>query len=336
MVVCVALAFLYGGLCLHEDEEGHIQDRIQTIWIRVAYLRDDAMSRNAAFLKATAETALNILNRVFGHSLLSFQSIATCMVFSAMSYYIATFWAMAQWRSTGHPAQYLLRESFFMVANIGLATYWILGSLGDDEERNFYWRYGRFCVVVIAEIGYINSLRASTISLRGKFLCVVGSIVMDLIFVAFLRGLLRRVVNSVNFVVMAFGMLMSILIGTVTSLALAYTIIAGMHCICEGPLLKMGPLPIFSFAREHYSALVSILGTNILDALCSFMVFCVLVFALANRIIWPLAERVIYAAHRRKFFTNPKLLCGCGVVALLLCVPASWEPVRTVMHYFLA
>ena len=76
---------LYVAFFLYEDEESRIQNRLEQIWKRIDALQSSAMSKEVAFLQGATRTTSAILDRLLGHKLVSWQSIAVSMAFSLAS-----------------------------------------------------------------------------------------------------------------------------------------------------------------------------------------------------------------------------------------------------------
>src|SRR5262249_27370333 len=65
--------------------------------------------------------------------------------------------------------------------------------------------------------------------------------------------------------------------------------------------------------------------TNLLDALCLFVLVVVMTTLLAHRLMWPLIKRPIYAANRKQLIKNTKLLGALGAVLLRFAFPRNLD-----------
>jgi hypothetical protein len=82
-VFCVLTAIV-----LYPDEEGRIQSKFEDFWIRVDDFKNSALTRHAAFLTQVAKLETQFLNRLFGHKLISSQSIGVSFSLSLLTFSI--------------------------------------------------------------------------------------------------------------------------------------------------------------------------------------------------------------------------------------------------------
>jgi len=72
--------------------------------------------------------------------------------------------------------------------------------------------------------------------------------------------------------------------------------------------------------------------TNLVDALCLLLLITVMTLLLANRLVWPLIKRPIYAANRKGLIKNTKLLGALGTMLLLYAFPNN-PVVKWITHF---
>src|ERR1700686_3912944 len=70
---------------LYETEEGAIQNRIETLWIKLSDAQSVALSKQARFTQAVAILTSQIFDKVFGVKLDSLQSVTVSTCFSMVS-----------------------------------------------------------------------------------------------------------------------------------------------------------------------------------------------------------------------------------------------------------
>jgi len=82
-VFCVLSAIV-----LYPNEEGTIQSKFEDFWIRVDDFQNLALTRHAAFMTGVAKLETQFLNRLFGHNLVSSQSIGVSFSLSLLTFSI--------------------------------------------------------------------------------------------------------------------------------------------------------------------------------------------------------------------------------------------------------
>lgn len=87
---CVGLFLLCMALFLYEDENGKIQNTLETWWIRLKDQQDSAPSRQAAFMKGVARLTTDVFDKLFGQRLISIRALGTSLCLSYGTF--ALFW----------------------------------------------------------------------------------------------------------------------------------------------------------------------------------------------------------------------------------------------------
>ncbi len=76
---CAAVVAFYVAWFAYEDEERKLQNKVETWWLQFDDIRSKMASRQAAFVVVVAQRANGILDRMFGESLLTKDSIAEAL-----------------------------------------------------------------------------------------------------------------------------------------------------------------------------------------------------------------------------------------------------------------
>ena len=147
------------------------------------------------------------------------------------------------------------------------------------------------------------------------YIFIVPSVLADICFIAFFRWVLGKIAASRS-------------TGPIILCLIAVTVITA---------LLIGPAVTFLLTprREMESwvfVLVYISLTNVVDAACLLLLALVMLLLLAHRLCWPLIKRPIYAANRKQFIKNSKLLGALGAMLLLYAFPNN-PLVKWITHF---
>jgi hypothetical protein len=90
LAIVLGVVLLAGSMLLYEDDEGKIQSRLETWWIRLDDVRRRAVANEVIFLKGVAETAGRLLDKLYGTRLFSWNVGAVSVMTSAASLRLAS------------------------------------------------------------------------------------------------------------------------------------------------------------------------------------------------------------------------------------------------------
>jgi hypothetical protein len=80
----VVVLLLYAATT-HEDEENKIQNHLETLWLKIVYTKDAALSTSVRFTSSIATLTGRVFDWAFGHRLLSLRSVNASFCFSIAS-----------------------------------------------------------------------------------------------------------------------------------------------------------------------------------------------------------------------------------------------------------
>jgi hypothetical protein len=85
-ILGVALGVLFiSTRLLYKTEQGHLQSKLQDLWITIDDLQKYALSRHTAFMRVMAAILNSLFNRIFGKRLISLQSITVSVCYAVVS-----------------------------------------------------------------------------------------------------------------------------------------------------------------------------------------------------------------------------------------------------------
>jgi hypothetical protein len=302
---------MYIAFFLHEDEEGELQNRLETLWIRLDDLQGRALSKHTVFLKEL----LKLLNRGFdsllGPKLFSLRSaiVTLCYSLASLSIFIA-FLSAAPFPIFGPPAfdtRTFLKLSSFFVFLVAMGTSSIA------IMRTLPLRIWAGCSLMILVELFLWARRPMGWDGSDQILvavAVIGGIACDLSFIVINRAMIRFAAR--------FQTTTQIIAMLACNLVIAFIYLAP---------LWLYPLPSGLSPRDIANAIAS---TNLITALLAFSVVALMLVALVHRIFWPLLSRPIYAISRHQLVRKPALLLSVSVLLLTWAVPAwkaFWEEV---------
>jgi hypothetical protein len=319
-IVCLFLAFF-----LHEDEEGNLRNRLEELWIRTDDLQTRFLSRQAAFLRTSSQIALNMIDRVFGVSLISARRIRALVILSIASS-LLSFPLLAivdDVRNVGFKfGSYMFGWGMFGLGLSGLLL-GLLGLLPGFTSSKVADRVATFVAISVVAAAVIFGYFAKMSLWETPLILICGGLI-DILFIHFLRWVLARIIDSDSAIRMGIGLIATLAAGLVLNYPffLFSDEVAGL-AIGEAMSGAFGdPVAHETFMEKHVMDAALIFATNTFDAACSFLIVGTIGICLAHRLFWPLLSRPLYAVQRRGVLTNSKLLSAIGISGLLYAVPS--------------
>jgi hypothetical protein len=82
--IAAGLGFLYLAVLTHQSEKDVVQDRLETLWIRIDDLARAGLSKHAAFVRVVSQTFASGLDAIFGRRLFSVR-VLVVSIFSSLT-----------------------------------------------------------------------------------------------------------------------------------------------------------------------------------------------------------------------------------------------------------
>ncbi len=327
------ILLLYVAFFLYEDEEEHIQNRLEQLWERIDELQNVSVSKEAAFLKGAAASASRILDYLFGVKLFSLQFVAISAAYSSASF-AASFGVLLSLKRHLRAAYW----DWVAVMGISLVLGTIPAILHHRETMGLRHRIQRWNAIYIAIMavvffsewiamdalltpwGFNKAIAIAAITgyTEGVFFVLTCGILFDLIFVLVFRWVLRRVHGLTQFLPILFCAALLIMMTVIAIAPSALFVWVAMHSIVLHTPLH---LPKATFDKYFNPYLLLPSSSNWLDAACALLLILIMLMLLLHRLIWPLIKRPIYAANRKQLIKNTKLLGALGTMLLLYAFP---------------
>ena len=144
------LRWLLGGLLylaailLYENEEGKVQNRLEELWLKVAYRKDAELSRATRFLQGVAGLSNRAFDSVLGKRLWSLQAVGASLWFSLASMWLTVlFMALAAPHMPRIISQKVVAPPHLWLSLIACIGLGILPSLAGR-----LWAFGLWTLVV--------------------------------------------------------------------------------------------------------------------------------------------------------------------------------------------
>lgn len=311
LVLRCLLGFLFisAALFLYEDGEGKIQNVLEESWIRLMYTRDSALSKEAAFIRGIARMAGRGFDSLLGDRLWSFQMVGVSICFSLASFFLVVLVGVSFFphRFPNHPSNIhtLLLAGVFIF--LGALPTLIGGRLAVLVWTVCFVSFAFMPLVVILRIAYRLWGLASLARLLGiLFLMVSLNFGFDVLYIVITRRILRMASEMRS----VWRMLGIIFLDCLLAAALVFGPIEG-----GAPILRL--FPMFGFG-----IMLVVLG-NFVDILACSVVFILMAFMLAHRLLWPLLERPVYACQRYGIIRRKKMLWAIGLAFWF--GPSGWN-----------
>jgi len=303
----IGLLLLYSAIFLHEDEEGGIQNLIESWWVRVDDSRVSAVKRSASFFKIAAEIAGRGLSVIFGERLISARVICVSVCFSFASWEL-----VSELISARHSE--ISSRSLEIIAGfvaLGLAS-------GLIHSRGIL-RIWMSCVVgaiLLWLANVVDFFRHKHGSMT--FYEYVGIVTLacllsagiDVLCLFAIRWLLRRATMVTKPMVIIGLFLLNGLMESV----LALTVFVSLSYRYSSAVI----LFIFAHAGQDAGDTIIMMSMmSIFDLLACSYVAVVMSMMLIHLFAWPVIERPLYALARFGIIKQKKLLWTVGGALLV-------------------
>lgn len=304
---------IYVALFLYEEEEGRLENRLEQWWQRIRRLHSAAISKEIAFLRVVIQLTSNGLNQLFGKRLLGLQAVTASVSYSVTaSYLFLMLYFMFRLK--------IYEPKMFFFVSVGVSLF--VGVFLLREPRRNLLRQWIYLLFMAAFAIYVFRISLSFNPALGRYgssglaVCVlILAVISDVFFLALIRALLNWVSQAKTFTKM---FAVSVAIGA-----------AGVSMTLF-PLLAASPFRSFRDSKATFFLLLG--SANCLDMIVSLAWLGLAATMLLHRVIWPIAERPIYALYRHQVFTKHRtLVLFSGMAILGLAVPSVGEALAKVV-----
>lgn len=306
-LVLLGIAFF-----VYEAEEGAIQNRLEDWWIRIDELRLSAMSRQAAFIVQVSRLVNVALDSLFGKELLSTRALgaSTCLVFASTGF---AGLVIHRWS----PLRIFPPDDWFGTFMSGFSGFYLAVALLGARWPQVIWR-ALAPSLAISILSVVFALVDGGPFGRVLALSGVGFTVVAPLSIVALLALVRRALRprgasssspNVIGIIVAAGV-------PVLLTGLALTWFLGGYRAAFNRNTSIVILALVLSLGVYWSVL-AIPGT---------LLFTLAVLMLLHRLVWPTAERPLYALARHGLIARRKVLMVVGFVLCTLAIspPAAW------------
>jgi hypothetical protein len=288
---------LISTVLLKEDSERRVQSRVETLWLRLAYGQDVAVSRATAFLRVLARLTGAGFDRLFGKRLISIRGLCVSVCYSIASCKLAVLLLTSFYP---HPAVPISTSSVMIWVRVwsGIGMFLFLGSLPafftrelDSGPLLWFWEASVFVVLLLGhqEIVWIDAKNAN-VAQSLEFFAVLFTIssVSDFFYIGLTRWMLRKASELTH----AFGILGIVLLDC----TLGIFLFVGPFFLGRYITFKLRPQPgTFSIAAGVWA-----IGPfmNTIDVLACSLFLVLMVVMLLHSLLWPILEGPVYLFQR--------------------------------------
>lgn len=323
LTLCRVAAFLAGmaayyiSWCLHEDQEGKLQDRVAQLWSAIDDRQKVTHSRATAIFNKVAVAVTHAFDRVFGPRLLSVQligvssSLAFAGLFLAIgslfSFFLHVLGRLPSIPTNLSPSTLTslsFVRSFCLIVGFML---FVIGLLPSIMPSRFSRTVSLFPVSILTA-GLIQLIRFHR-PIHGQLAelaALILSILSDIFVLVLVRGSIRWISKSVH--PLRIGLVIFAQLTTVVFIVWAPIEISGRVAVRYGWKL----LPQFLVGIGVFNVFTAI-------AACSFAI--ILLAVLLHRMFWPAIESLIYPLARYEVVRNHKAMAGLGAICMTFAFP---------------
>ena len=320
----LGVGLIYLGLFLNETEEGEYTNKLEDLWIRIDDLRNNAITRNTAFIKVVFGYISSVFDLFFGEHLLSFQSIAVtcCYAISSLGFMLFVGAVLSK-----DPR---VDSTVALTIILPCSLYGLIPAYIPNPKESVwmkvwfigfiflaYWYFiSPFIEEAVAIFPYADGqLSVFPIMILAALLFGVGIFVISITFVRKGVKYIASVNSNFTIILSAFFILLPIIIFYMLWKIFIY----GINIL---PLLPHSETELNSPQLEWQAILIvfwflTFLGGLLINiAIVPFAIILTLfmLIMLSHRLIWPIAQRPIYALQRLELANKKKFLVALGVI----------------------
>lgn len=319
------LVFVLASSLLYETEDHVIQNKLDVLWIRLSDAEHAAMSKQARFLRAVADLTSRFFDSVFGTNLLSIRSAGVSACLSMASLGIVCSPGIYDLGFSDQTKTWLMPIilAFLLLAVVPIVL--------KERLRTFLKSLWAFSIVGLCLVAFVGMHNVGWFAGRGgnnpdpsgeatlDLVFLMLTITCDTLFIAITRMMIRRSA--------AYQSVPRILAGAIGTVVLAIVLLLGPSFVVlgtdgynsifrEGNLIGTIEWQALLNATPMDAFLLSLAGSNVLDALVASVFFALFLLLLFHLFFWPALQRPVYALASRGILARRKFFLVMGVLLI--------------------
>jgi hypothetical protein len=307
--VAIALGLLYFRFCLYETEEGHLQNALAEIWIRIS----DRSDRFQRFLVESAQLSQRFFDALLGPRLLSLRavSISGCLLYISSRISMALHSGYNAYSRRDH------HDLFFESGVLTIVLIALLIPLAPVILRKKRWP--SFLPIAI----FLATQIALVVTRDFNGLAMIWiAIALDYLWLLTVRRGTEWALRGGSI----WRHILNVIVGLAAT-ALFFIVLPGYshHGLVSRDWLTSLSPSIADIVLFQGDARFFIAGVSLIQ-------LCVIAFGFLNWILWLILSRVIYAAQRYELFRERKLFGTFGFALLVHAAGAGW--IKNVVEVF--
>lgn len=311
-VACIAgfIAF-YVAFFMYEDEEGNWQNRLEALWVSIDDRARVTDSKFTALINKSANTLLQLSNRIFGKRLFSLQMVSvsanlsvalSLLALMALPFIAATGLHLAiKWSLVLSLLPHFMKECALCL---------FCGIVAIRHQRRFILLLTFLPIVLFAGIPLLGAILdtagpfAVVVMLQLDFMfAVILSVFTDVLAIAFLRRIFINIARNISMR----AILKSVVSLIVTCAAAEVLPLVGFRLFVHG----LGGISFF---------LTWLIVLNLTTVVYCLIPAVILVGLLVHKLIWPVLGKAVYPLARFKLLTNRPAMAGIGGLAFTFAI----------------
>lgn len=294
------LILIYISLFFTKNDDGKVQNWLVELWVRVEQVSAEKSRRTIFLLNTIARRLDELLDKIFGPKLLSLRFVGISITLS-----IASLNVLAIFHTISVNESTITRIAWF----VGMASVpaWLAAEAA-THPRPTVAVLGAAIAIVILYWGN----QADPISTRNAFAGTASGVILDCLFVAVSRMILRRLKVEERLQRMISVLFINLLLGLFLLGPSLIYVSSKIRCFVLGcGWIASHP---FYFLAAYIFSIAS--ATNLLGGLCTLSIFFVTAVALFHRAVWPIASKLIHVCYERRIVER-RMACFSVGAALL-------------------
>jgi hypothetical protein len=337
-ILCLSISIF-----LYENQEGRIQSRLETLWIKIDDLQKATISKHLGFVRVISEAMLSIVNRIFGEIAFSLQSVCVSACYgTAIVYFCIYLGSLIITKFTG--ISYFKEPiNVFYVASLAFIYGTIPGFIKNRKALFVwvaflgYWIYKEhiqdsFTFSLINMSLTINSGFEDIARLMFLIVPFAGSLVL-IFYISLLRkslltaskadSLIRPgitlLLNSLPVFLLPLCFVFLVIILAVLSIIFPSTFDPNrgfneIEASVRAFFMDVGWVEVISTLIIFFFLILTFISIFFLLSATFFVLLSISMFL--HRLGWPLIERPIYLLQRNGIVKRHKLTATCGLMLI--------------------
>jgi hypothetical protein len=281
--VLLGVFCVLSAIVLYPGEEGKIQSKFEDFWIRVDDFKNSALTRHAAFMTQVAKLETQFLNRLFGHNLVSSQSIGVSFSLSLLTFSILGFATLRYASKVEHVRSMFLKFylSLLLVSLLVGVTSAVVRK-GQNARRMLVASAIILVPVFIWRFNPNSDPARADVSANILYLAV-GGFACDVAFIA----LTRRFVLWAGEMTSTLRVMGAIVLDVFLSLALMAPFLLSLINALSHRYFSV-------LLTRWFGVLDAIALTNVFDVALALVFVLLAAVLLVHRAVWPLLTRTLF------------------------------------------